>query len=230
METGMGANPIELLFTAYRRHVLGLLLLRPDDSLHVREISRLTGVPAGSLHRELRTLTEAGLLLREPAGNQVRYRANRAAPLYPELAEIFRKAAGFAEKTTKAPAAQRRSKTEPAARTLHSPRAGYSVQPVTGKQVPPLAKLKRLCRKYGINRLALFGSAARGEMTPDSDIDLLVEFSPDSKVSLFDIPAMQDAFSTVFGGRKVDIATPEILENPYRRKTILRDAKVLYSA
>ena len=93
----MGANPIELLFTAYRRQVLGLLLLRPDDGLHVREISRLTGVPAGSLHRELRTLTEAGLLLREPAGNQVRYRANRAAPLYPELAEIFRKTTGLAD-------------------------------------------------------------------------------------------------------------------------------------
>lgn len=226
----MGANSIELLFTAYRRQVLGLLLLRPDDSLHVREISRLTGVPAGSLHRELRTLTEAGLLLREPVGNQVHYRANRAAPLYPELAEIFHKAAGFAEKTTRATAAQRRRKTEPAAHTLHSPRAEYSVQPVPGKLIPPLAKLKRLCRKYSIAQLALFGSAARGEMTPDSDIDLLVEFSPDSKVSLFDIPAMQDAFSAVFGGRKVDIATPEILENPYRRKTILRDAKVLYAA
>lgn len=93
----MTTNPVELLFTAYRRQVLGLLLLRPDDSLHVREISRLTGVPAGSLHRELRTLTEAGLLLREPVGNQVRYRANRAAPLYPELAEIFRKTTGLAD-------------------------------------------------------------------------------------------------------------------------------------
>jgi predicted nucleotidyltransferase len=93
----MTANPVELLFTAYRRQVLGLLLLRPDDSLHVREISRLTGVPAGSLHRELRTLTEAGLLLREPLGNQVRYRANRAAPLYPELSEIFRKTTGLAD-------------------------------------------------------------------------------------------------------------------------------------
>lgn len=230
MKHAMGANPIELLFTAYRRQVLGLLLLQPDVSLHVREISRLTGVPAGSLHRELRTLTEAGLLLREPAGNQVHYRANRAAPLYPELAEIFRKAVGYEKTTTKASAAQRKRKTESAAHALHSPRAEYSVQPLTGKLIPPLAKLKRLCRKYGINRLALFGSAARGEMTPDSDIDLLVEFLPDSKVSLFDIPAMQDAFSSAFSGRKVDIATPEILENPYRRKTILRDAKVLYAA
>ncbi|TCS68991.1 ArsR family transcriptional regulator [Sulfuritortus calidifontis] len=93
----MPTNPIDLLFSAYRRQVLGLLLLRPDDSLHVREIARLTGVPAGSLHRELRALTEAGLLQREPAGNQVRYRANRACPIYPELTEIFRKTAGLAD-------------------------------------------------------------------------------------------------------------------------------------
>lgn len=93
----MQRNPIDLLFSAYRRQVLGLLYLRPEDSLHVREIARLTGVPAGSLHRELRTLTDAGLLMREPVGNQVRYRANRACPIYPELAEIFRKTAGLAD-------------------------------------------------------------------------------------------------------------------------------------
>ena len=93
----MPTNPVDLLFGTYRRQVLGLLLLRPEDSLHVREISRLTGVPAGSLHRELRALTDAGLLLREPAGNQVRYRANRASPIYPELAELFRKTAGLVD-------------------------------------------------------------------------------------------------------------------------------------
>ncbi len=93
----MSGNPLDLLFSAYRRQVLALLLLRPDESLHVREISRLTGVPVGSLHRELRALTEAGFLLREPMGNQVRYRANRACPIYPELAEIFRKTAGLAD-------------------------------------------------------------------------------------------------------------------------------------
>ncbi len=93
----MSRNPVDLLFSAYRRQVLGLLLLRPDESLHVREIARLTGVPAGSLHRELRALTDAGLLLREPVGNQVRYRANRTCPIYAELVEIFRKTAGLAD-------------------------------------------------------------------------------------------------------------------------------------
>jgi predicted nucleotidyltransferase len=96
-ESTTSPNPVELLFGTYRRQVLGLLLLRPEDGLHVREISRLTGVPAGSLHRELRALLDAGLLTREPAGNQVRYRANKANPIYPELAEIFRKTTGLAD-------------------------------------------------------------------------------------------------------------------------------------
>lgn len=115
------------------------------------------------------------------------------------------------------------------ARAVHTPQAVYEVAPSSRPHLPPAAKIKRLCRKYGIIRLSLFGSAARGDMTPDSDIDLLVEFTPDSRVSLFDIPAVQEDFSSLFGGRKVDIATPEILENPYRRATILRDAKVLYA-
>lgn len=88
---------LELLFGAYRRKVLGLLLLRPDESFHVREIARLTGVPAGSLHRELKSLADAGLLEREPVGNQVRYRANRLHQVYAELAEIFAKTAGLAD-------------------------------------------------------------------------------------------------------------------------------------
>lgn len=98
----MPVRPVELMFSAYQRKVLALLLMRPEDGLHVREIARLTGVPPGSLHRELRTLTEAGLLLREPVGNQVRYSANRNCPIYPELAEIFRKTTGLADLLRKA--------------------------------------------------------------------------------------------------------------------------------
>lgn len=90
------ANPVELLFSSYRRQILALLLLR-DEGFHVREIARLTGVPAGSLHRELKALSEAGLLVRQPAGNQVRYHANKSNLIYPELAEIFRKTVGLAD-------------------------------------------------------------------------------------------------------------------------------------
>lgn len=88
---------VDVLFGAYRRQILALLLLRPDESFYVREIARLTGVPAGSLHRELKLLTDAGLLQRSAAGNQVRYQVNRACPLQEELAGIFRKTAGLAD-------------------------------------------------------------------------------------------------------------------------------------
>jgi predicted nucleotidyltransferase len=90
-------RPVELLFSAYRRKVLALLLLRPQQRYHVREIARLTGIVPGSLHRELKQLAKAGLLVREDSGNQVLYRANRACPIYEELAGIFRKTIGLAD-------------------------------------------------------------------------------------------------------------------------------------
>ena len=73
------------------------MLLHPEQSFYVREIGRLTGVPVGSLHRELGSLWEAGLLKRSIAGNQVRYQADRACPVYEELANLFRKTAGLAD-------------------------------------------------------------------------------------------------------------------------------------
>jgi len=54
-----------LLFNEYRRKVLGLLLLHPDERYHLREISRLTGTQPGTLARELNKLAGAGLLLKE---------------------------------------------------------------------------------------------------------------------------------------------------------------------
>lgn len=87
----------DILFKEYRRRVLGLLLLQPDHAYHVREIARLTGTLAGTLHKELSKLAEAGLLQKEPQGNQVYYRANLACPIYEELASILRKTSGLAE-------------------------------------------------------------------------------------------------------------------------------------
>ena len=88
---------VDVLFGAYRRKLLALLLLRPDESFYVREISRMTGVPAGSLHRELKLLCQAGLLQRSEAGNQVRYQVDRSCPIEAELTGIFRKTAGLAD-------------------------------------------------------------------------------------------------------------------------------------
>ncbi len=86
-----------LLFPEYRRRVLGLLLLRPDESLHGREIARRTGLPAGTITRELGKLAEAGLLKREKRGNQQVYSADTSGPIFSELASILRKTSGLAD-------------------------------------------------------------------------------------------------------------------------------------
>jgi predicted nucleotidyltransferase len=86
-----------VLFPAYRRRVLGLLFLRPDESLHGRDIARRIGLPPGTVIRELKRLAEVGLLEQESRGNQVLYRANRASPVFEEIASILRKTSGMAD-------------------------------------------------------------------------------------------------------------------------------------
>jgi DNA-binding transcriptional ArsR family regulator len=86
-----------VLLPEYRRRVLGLLLLRPEEALHGREIARRTGLPAGTVTRELRKLAEVGLLQRERRGNQQVYRANTGSPVFSELAGILRKTSGLAD-------------------------------------------------------------------------------------------------------------------------------------
>jgi DNA-binding transcriptional ArsR family regulator len=86
-----------LLFPEYRRRVLGLLLLRPDEALHGREIARRTGLPAGTVSRELGKLADVGLLKREKRGNQQVYSANTGGPIYGELTSILRKTSGLAD-------------------------------------------------------------------------------------------------------------------------------------
>ena len=91
-------------------------------------------------------------------------------------------------------------------------------------------ELRSLAKHFHISRLSLFGSAARCELRPDSDIDLLVEFEPGKAPSLAGMLEISDALSALFGGRAVDLATTSILENPYRRRTIERDMEMLYAA
>ena len=93
----MSSKLAEILFKDYRRRVLALLLLNPDKRYHVREIARLTGTVAGTLHKELSRLAEAGILARQSMGNQVQYFADRNCPVFDELASILRKTSGLVE-------------------------------------------------------------------------------------------------------------------------------------
>ena len=77
--------------------MLGLLLLHPDESFHLREIARATNTQPGTLRRELTQLADAGVLSREKVGNLVRYKADTACPIYDELRGILKKTAGVAD-------------------------------------------------------------------------------------------------------------------------------------
>jgi len=92
------------------------------------------------------------------------------------------------------------------------------------------AALHELAQRHHIRRLVLFGSAARGELEPDSDIDLMVEFESGEAPSLGGMVEIQEAFMALFDGRMVDLATPSILNNPYRRRAIEKDMEELYAA
>lgn len=101
---------------------------------------------------------------------------------------------------------------------------------VGGEIVISRAVLEELAKRYHIQKLVLFGSAARGELKADSDIDLLVEFESGEAPSLGGMLDVQEAFVALFGGRTVDLATPSILNNPYRRRAIEKNMEELYAA
>jgi uncharacterized protein len=92
----------------------------------------------------------------------------------------------------------------------------------------PEEKIADFCRRNRVKRLSLFGSAARNDFRPDSDVDLLVEFDENARVTLFDMVDLQDELSQIFGGRSVDLVTPSVLRNPFRRRSIEKDLEAVY--
>ena len=91
----------------------------------------------------------------------------------------------------------------------------------------PEERIREYCASQPIRRLSVFGSAARNELTPDSDIDFLVEYMPDAPVGLFAMSGHRlDLMEIV--GRDVDLATPNSL-SPYIRQEVLDNAELLYA-
>lgn len=89
-------------------------------------------------------------------------------------------------------------------------------------------KLAELCRKYQVKELLLFGSAAREDMKPDSDVDVLVEFLPNAGVDLVDYAGLMLELSEVVG-RRVDLVSKRGLK-PLIRDSVLAEARLLYAA
>ena len=90
------------------------------------------------------------------------------------------------------------------------------------------AKLVHLCQRYGVTELSLFGSAVRGELRPDSDIDVMVEFDPAARIGITKFESLAEALEAL-AGRKIDLVTKRGLK-PWVRTKVLREAQVLYAA
>lgn len=89
-------------------------------------------------------------------------------------------------------------------------------------------KLADLCQRYGIQELSLFGSAARGEMRPGSDIDVMVEFHASARVGLLKFESLSEDLEALVG-RKVDLVTKSGLK-AWIRPRVLKEARVIYAA
>lgn len=103
--------------------------------------------------------------------------------------------------------------------------------PTTALSIPQ-DQIATFCRKWQITELALFGSVLRSDFRPDSDIDILVRFGPDTRPTLFDMVRMQRELETILGHR-VDLVSRRAIEasrNASRRTAILESAEVVYAA
>ena len=88
-------------------------------------------------------------------------------------------------------------------------------------------KIRGFCERHHIHRLAIFGSALRDDFGPESDVDVLVDFEPGHVPGFFRLFEMQEELSSLFGGRKIDMRTPEDL-NRYFRDKVVATAQVQY--
>jgi len=86
-----------------------------------------------------------------------------------------------------------------------------------------------ICARYSIVELGIFGSSLRDDFGDSSDIDFLVTFKPDAKISLLDIMDLEEELKKKFN-RDIDVVEKEALRNPYRRKNILETSEIVYVA
>ncbi len=89
-------------------------------------------------------------------------------------------------------------------------------------------KIAEFCRKWKIAELALFGSVLRDDFRPDSDVDVLVTFSPGGGVTFDNRVEMLEELALIFG-REVDLVEKGAIRNPFRRHAILTTKEVVYA-
>jgi len=92
-------------------------------------------------------------------------------------------------------------------------------------------RIDEFCRKWRISEFALFGSVLRDDFRPDSDVDVLVRFTPDARWGLLDVCRMENELRAVFG-RDIDLVTRDAVEqseNYIRRRAVLNSLEVIHA-
>jgi predicted nucleotidyltransferase len=92
----------------------------------------------------------------------------------------------------------------------------------------PRKKIDQFCQHYRVRRLAFFGSIARGDARPDSDLDILVAFKPGVQVGFLTLGKMQRELAVIFN-RPVDLVPQDGLK-PVIRDSVLLEAQEIYAA
>ncbi len=136
------------LFGRVRCAILALLLNHSGESFYLRQIQRILGSSHGAVYRELGNLVDIGLVTRTSKGKQVHYQANADSPVFAEIRELI-------AKTTAVPDTM-----------------GDRTMLVTDDQLSEI--VRRIVDAVSPLKIILFGSTARGEAQPDSDVDVLV--------------------------------------------------------
>ena len=93
--------------------------------------------------------------------------------------------------------------------------------------IPP-EKIKSFCQRYQVRRMSLFGSILQDDFKPESDVDVLVQFDPDARVSFMTLGKMQRELAAIFQ-RDVDLIPQDGLK-PMIRNQILSTAQEVYAA
>lgn len=198
------------LLAPLQERILALMLMRPSREWYRSELARELGVSPSSLQRPLAGLIQTGVVVARPDGNRLYYAVDAGHPILPELKGLLAKTSG---KARRGRVVEQRDR------------------PMSPEVVRRKPEVERLCRKFRVSRLELFGSAAMGrDRAGQSDLDFLVEFEPLPAGSVADSYfGLLESLERLFG-RPVDLVVASAIKNPYFRQAIESTRVLLYAA
>ena len=199
-----------LLGSKTRSRLLSVLFAEPDRGYHVRELIRLVGAGSSGVQREIGRLQGLGIVCseRDARGRRVISLA-KDSPFLQPLAGLV--------------AAQERA-SHGAVGVLDAPPA-HALHPSVRELATDIVET---CRRFGVLRASVFGSATDAAGPTPSDLDVAVTFSAGDQRSRADLYfGLRDAHERV-AGMQADLVELDAVDNPYMRDEIARTEVGLY--